>query len=41
MAFYETSAITGQNIEEMFDHCAKTIFQKIKNGQIDLNEGVR
>jgi hypothetical protein len=37
MIFYESSAKTGFNIEELFTASAKEISKKIENGFYDLN----
>jgi hypothetical protein len=37
MMFFETSAKTGFNIEEVFTASAKEISKKIENGFYDLN----
>lgn len=36
--FLETSALTGQNVEEVFLKCARTILSKIENGQINPDQ---
>lgn len=33
--FLETSAKTGQNVEEVFLKCSKTILAKIETGELD------
>jgi Ras-related protein Rab-4B len=33
--FLETSARTGENVEETFLKCARTILSKIETGQLD------
>ena len=33
--FLETSALTGENVEEAFLKCARTIHSRIENGDID------
>ena len=38
--FIETSARTGRNIEEVFQQIATTIYNKIKEGEITLGEGL-
>lgn len=35
LIFLETSAKTGENVEESFLKCAKTILAKIETGEID------
>lgn len=35
LIFLETSAKTGENIEESFLKCSKTILAKIETGEID------
>lgn len=37
MMFLETSAKTGENVEEAFLKCCKTILVKIENGELDPN----
>ncbi|KJE92104.1 Ras-like protein Rab-14 [Capsaspora owczarzaki ATCC 30864] len=37
LTFLEASAKTGANVEESFIETAKTIFQNIQNGSLDLN----
>uniref|UniRef100_A0A9J2PYV4 Ras-related protein Rab-4B n=1 Tax=Ascaris lumbricoides TaxID=6252 RepID=A0A9J2PYV4_ASCLU len=36
LTFMETSALNGENVEETFLKCAKTILSKIESGEIDL-----
>ena len=36
LIFLETSAKTGENVEESFLKCAKTILAKIETGEIDI-----
>ena len=36
--FLETSAMTGENVEEAFLQCAKTILSKIETGELDPNK---
>uniref|UniRef100_A0A915B2D9 Ras-related protein Rab-4B n=1 Tax=Parascaris univalens TaxID=6257 RepID=A0A915B2D9_PARUN len=36
LTFIETSALNGENVEETFLKCAKTILSKIESGEIDL-----
>jgi len=38
LLFIETSAKTGQNVEEAFTLPAKTIYDRVKNGEIDSND---
>ncbi|GAA56598.1 putative Ras- protein Rab-4A [Clonorchis sinensis] len=33
--FIETSALTGENVDEAFLHCTRTILAKIKSGDLD------
>lgn len=35
LMFLETSAKTGENVEEAFLKCSKTILAKIENGELD------
>jgi GTPase SAR1 family protein len=35
LIFLETSAKTGENVEESFLKCGKTILAKIETGEID------
>uniref|UniRef100_A0A8C4RAV9 RAB4B, member RAS oncogene family n=1 Tax=Eptatretus burgeri TaxID=7764 RepID=A0A8C4RAV9_EPTBU len=35
MMFLETSALTGENVEEAFLKCARTILNKIESGELD------
>ena len=35
LMFLETSARTGENVEETFLKCARTILNKIESGQLD------
>lgn len=35
LIFLETSAKTGQNVEEAFLKCSKTILSKIQTGELD------
>jgi Ras-related protein Rab-4B len=35
LMFLETSARTGENVEETFLKCARTILSKIESGQVD------
>lgn len=35
LMFLETSALTGENVEEAFLKCAKTILAKIESGELD------
>jgi len=35
MMFMETSALTGENVEEAFLRCARTILSKIESGELD------
>ena len=37
LTFLETSAKTGDNVEEAFLQTAQNIYQKIQDGGIDLN----
>ena len=37
LMFCETSAMTGQNVEEAFMETTKKIYQNIKEGLLDLN----
>ncbi|KRX21642.1 Ras-related protein Rab-4B [Trichinella nelsoni] len=37
MLFLETSALTGENIEETFLRCARSILTKIESGELDPN----
>lgn len=37
LIFLETSALTGENIEETFLKCARTIYSRIETGNIDPN----
>jgi len=44
LLFVETSAKTGENVEEVFVHCAKTILNKIESGIIkpeDMGSGIQ
>lgn len=44
LMFLETSARTGENVEETFLKCARTILSKIENGQLDpekLGSGIQ
>ena len=34
LVFLETSALTGENVEEAFLHCSKTILSKIETGAL-------
>lgn len=34
--FLEASALTGENVEEAFLQCAKTILSKVETGKIKL-----
>lgn len=36
--FLETSALTGENVEEVFFKCARTILTKIENGHIEPHD---
>lgn len=36
LIFLETSAKTGENVEESFLKCAKSILAKIQSGEIDV-----
>ena len=36
--FYETSALTGQNINDVFNQSASELVQKIRNNEYDLDE---
>uniref|UniRef100_A0A1I8A5N5 S-AdoMet_synt_N domain-containing protein n=1 Tax=Steinernema glaseri TaxID=37863 RepID=A0A1I8A5N5_9BILA len=36
MAFIETSALSGENVEDAFLKCAKTILVKLDSGEIDV-----
>ena len=36
--FLETSALTGENVEEVFFLCARNILMKIDSGEIDLDQ---
>ncbi|VDK55083.1 unnamed protein product [Anisakis simplex] len=36
LTFMETSALNGENVEETFLKCAKTILSKIESGEIDI-----
>ena len=38
MAFFESSAKTGKNVEEIFETSAKEIAKRLKNGEYDLEE---
>ena len=38
MDFYESSALTGENINNIFDGICKYVNQKIDEGKIDLND---
>jgi len=38
LVFLETSALTGENVEEAFLHCSKTILSKIETGELDPNK---
>ena len=35
--FLETSALTGENVEEAFLETARQIYQKIQEGSLELN----
>uniref|UniRef100_A0A671MUC1 Ras-related protein Rab-4B-like n=1 Tax=Sinocyclocheilus anshuiensis TaxID=1608454 RepID=A0A671MUC1_9TELE len=35
LMFLETSALTGENVEEAFLICARTILSKIESGELD------
>ncbi|KAE8585668.1 hypothetical protein XENTR_v10021398 [Xenopus tropicalis] len=35
LMFLETSALTGENVEEAFLKCARTILSKIESGELD------
>ncbi len=35
MMFLETSALTGENVEEAFLKCARSILTKIESGELD------
>jgi len=44
LMFLETSALTGEGVQEVFLKCARTIITKIESGQIDpesMNAGVQ
>eukprot|EP00055_Hartaetosiga_balthica_P000024 m.135471 g.135471 ORF g.135471 m.135471 type:complete len:210 (+) comp10032_c0_seq1:278-907(+) len=44
LMFLETSARTGENVEEVFLKCARTILSKIETGQLDpetMNSGIQ
>ncbi|KAK0408449.1 hypothetical protein QR680_003966 [Steinernema hermaphroditum] len=36
MQFIETSALSGENVEDAFLRCAKTILVKLDSGEIDV-----
>ena len=36
LMFVETSALSGENIHEAFLKCTRTIFNRIENGEIDV-----
>lgn len=36
LMFLETSALTGENVEEAFVQCARKILNKIESGMCDL-----
>lgn len=36
LMFLETSALTGENVEEAFVQCARKILNKIESGRSDL-----
>ena len=38
LVFCETSAKTGENVEEAFLKCSKTILAKIETGELDPGE---
>lgn len=38
IVFFECSALTGENIEEVFNKTAKSLIQKIDDGVIELEE---
>lgn len=38
LLFIETSAKTGENIEEAFMKCAKTLLTRIESGKINLDD---
>ncbi|KAL6062131.1 Ras-related protein Rab-4B [Balamuthia mandrillaris] len=35
LAFFETSALTGENVEEVFLKCARVIYSKVEGGVVD------
>jgi Ras-related protein Rab-4B len=35
LAFLETSALTGENVEEVFQKCTRSILTKIDAGELD------
>lgn len=37
LMFVETSAMTGQNVEEAFLETARKIYQSVQDGRLDLN----
>lgn len=37
LMFAETSAMTGQNVEEAFLETARKIYQSVQDGRLDLN----
>lgn len=39
MQFIETSAKTGRNVEEVFQHLASIIYHKVEDGEIKLRDG--
>ncbi|PAA69153.1 hypothetical protein BOX15_Mlig006136g2 [Macrostomum lignano] len=44
LLFLETSAKTGENVEDAFGHCARAILSKIESGEVDperLGSGVQ